>query len=101
MQWHEVGRAAGGRAGGTGLIGRDGGGGGVRAGHVGLNGRAGERRGVGWAGRTCKVGRAVQGRSGGRGARGHGGEDARGRNWLGWSVGSLGPGDGPLIHHPR
>jgi hypothetical protein len=41
MQWREVGRAAGGRAGGTGSIDRDGGGGGVRAGSAGLNRRAG------------------------------------------------------------
>jgi hypothetical protein len=83
MQWHEIRRAAGGRAGGTGSIGQDGGGGGVRASSARLNGRVGKRWGVG---------QAMWGRSGGRGAWGH--------TLLGWSVGPLGPGDGPLVHHP-
>jgi hypothetical protein len=56
MKWPEVGRAA-----------RNGGVGGVRAGSAGWNGRAaGGRRGVGWAGGTRRVRRAVRGRSGGR-----------------------------------
>jgi hypothetical protein len=38
MQWHKVGRAAGGRAGSTGSIGQDGGDGGVRAGDEGSGG---------------------------------------------------------------
>jgi hypothetical protein len=63
MQWREVRQAAGGRAGDTRSIGRDGGGGGMRAGDAGLNRRAGGRRGVGRAGGTRRVGRAVRGRS--------------------------------------
>jgi hypothetical protein len=69
-----------GRAGGTGSIGRDGGGGGVRA---GLNGRAGDGGSGGQAGRAGSDERCGVDRSGS------------------WTVGPLGPGDGPLVHHPR
>jgi hypothetical protein len=70
-----------GRAGGTGSIGLDGGGGGVRAGGAGLNGRAGGTR---------RVGRAVRGQAG-ECARRAGDAGVRVRRgapaWLGWLVG--------------
>jgi hypothetical protein len=68
MQWREVGRAAGGRAGGIGSIGRDGGGEGVRASEQTRHARSGGRRGVGRAGGMRRVGRAV-GRAGAHLAR--------------------------------
>jgi hypothetical protein len=85
MQWREVRRTAGDQAGNTGSIGRDGGGGGVRRGGAGLNERV--------------VRRDAQGRASGAGSIDRAG--CGGHTWLSWSVGPLGPGDGPLIHHPR
>jgi hypothetical protein len=50
----------------------------------------------GWAGRWDVHGRASgAGSIGQAGGRGRGGERARECTWLGWSIGSLGPGDGP------
>jgi hypothetical protein len=72
----------------------------VRAGGVGLNGQAGGRQG-GRAGKRDAQGQVSGAGSIERAGRPRGGEGARGRTWLGWSVGPLGPGDGHLVHHPR
>jgi hypothetical protein len=69
------------------------------------------RGGVGWRRRGHEDGRRGVERAGGRVLRrdaqgrasGVGSVDRTGRGghtWLSWSVGPLGPGDGPLIHHP-
>jgi hypothetical protein len=85
-----LGRASGGgRAGGTGSIDRDGGGGRVRAGDAGLNGRATGGR----AGRWDAQGQASGAGSFGRAGGARGGEGVWGHTWLGWSIGTLGPGD--------
>jgi hypothetical protein len=72
----------------------------VRVGDAGLNERAGDG-GSGWqAGCIGSDKRCGVGRSGGWGMQGTWGEGAWGCTWLGWLVGPLGPGDGPLVHHP-
>jgi hypothetical protein len=70
-----LGRASGGgRAGGTGSIDRDGGGGGVRAGDAGLNGRATGGRAGRWDAQGQASGAGSVGRAGGaRGVRACGG----------------------------
>jgi hypothetical protein len=74
-------RRRGGWAGSMGSIGRDGGGGGVRAGGAGLNRQV---MGVGRAGRTHRVRRAVRGRS--VGWAGHVGVHLA--RLVGWTIGS-------------
>jgi hypothetical protein len=86
MQWREVGRAAGGQAGGTGSIGRDEGRRGVRVGGAGLNGRVDDGGSDGQAGCTGSDERCGVSRAGGRGVRGVTGVRAHLSRLVGWTV---------------